>query len=118
MDFNEYQKQAKKTALYPKNEVSGLAYVALGLNGEAGEVAEIIKKIIRDENVSKDSGLLNKAIDKKLDDLTKELGDVLWYVASTCSELGILMENVAQTNIKKLQSRKERNVIKGSGDNR
>ena len=118
MNFQEYQKAASSTAIYPKNGVAGLAYVSLGLNGEAGEVAEVVKKIIRDDNVSKSRENLDKAIDNKLDTLEKEIGDVLWYVSALCSELGISMEKVAEKNLKKLRSRKERNVIKGSGDNR
>lgn len=109
MTFEEYQKESRKTAQYPdigKNFI----YQTLGLAGEAGEVAEKIKKVIRDEG-----GIVSE--DKK-DDIKKELGDVLWYLAQIASELGLSLDDVARTNIEKLFSRKDRNVISGSGDNR
>ena len=103
MRFNEYQEEASKTAIYP--EQYNIVYPALGLAGEAGEVAEKVKKHIRD-------GVLN------VDDLKKELGDVLWYLAAIASDLGLNLDDVAESNLKKLRSRKERGVISGSGDNR
>ena len=103
MRFNEYQEEASKTAIYP--EQYKVVYPALGLAGEAGEVAEKVKKHIRD-------GVLN------VDDLKKELGDVLWYLAAIASDLGLNLDDVADSNLKKLRSRKERGVISGSGDNR
>ena len=103
MNFNEYQKESRGFAVYP--EEHAVVYPALGVAGEAGEVAEKIKKWLRD-------GVL------VLSDVEKELGDVLWYVANLCSDLEISMEEVAIKNIEKLQDRKERNVIHGSGDNR
>jgi NTP pyrophosphatase (non-canonical NTP hydrolase) len=118
MELREYQTKAMSTAIYPRHGVAGLAYVSLGLNGEAGEVAEVIKKIIRDDEVSTDRSKLDDAIDNKLADLSKEIGDVLWYVAALCTELGLDMNQIASDNIEKLQSRKNRNVIKGSGSNR
>ena len=118
MELMEYQRTAMATAIYPKNGIAGLAYVALGLNGEAGEVAEIVKKIIRDEDVGVSREKLDKAIAAKLDVVSKEIGDVLWYVAAICSELGLSMDEVAAQNVDKLQSRKKRNLIKGSGSDR
>lgn len=82
-----------------------LAYLALGLNGEAGEVAEHIKKYIRDSHV--DTGAV-----------IKELGDTLWYLARLADELGYTLEEVAELNLLKLADRKERGVIGGSGDER
>lgn len=108
MEFNEYLKQAITTKLYP--EGMAVPYVTLGLMGEAGEVAEKIKKVIRDDN-----GIISEA---KKQDLGKEIGDVLWYVAALCDELGLDFNQVALDNIAKLQSRKERGVLQGSGDNR
>ncbi|MFZ3019962.1 MAG: nucleoside triphosphate pyrophosphohydrolase family protein [Minisyncoccia bacterium] len=105
--FDEYQKESRKTAVYPdigKNFI----YPTLGLVGEAGEVAEKVKKILRD-----DSGKISQ---EKLDLLKKELGDVLWYIANLATELDLSMENVAMHNIEKLKSRLERNKIHGSGD--
>lgn len=104
MDFKEYQELAETTAMYP--ESAKLTYPLLGLNGEIGEVCEKVKKHIRD----------GRELDK--DDLTKELGDVLWYLAITARDLGINLQDVAEVNIAKLKSRKERGVIQGSGDNR
>lgn len=109
MDFNEYQRKAKITALYP-NVGSNITYPTLGLAGEAGEIANAVKKIERDDN--------SIITDEKRAQLQKELGDVLWYVAQICTELSIHLDDVASGNISKLASRKERGVITGSGDNR
>ena len=105
MNFNEYQRQARTTALYPKNEVAGLAYVALGLNGEAGEVASKIKKIIRDGKGNKEA-------------IAYEIGDVLWYCAVLASELGVELNDIMRKNLQKLQDRKEKGTLQGSGDRR
>lgn len=109
MNFNDYQKQAKKTAVYP-NKGKNYIYPVLGLVGEAGEVAEKFKKIIRDNDGKIDS--------EKKAEIEKELGDVLWYISQISTELKINLEDVAKTNIKKLSSRLKRNCIKGDGDNR
>ncbi|MFA5421006.1 MAG: nucleoside triphosphate pyrophosphohydrolase family protein [Patescibacteria group bacterium] len=109
MDFNNYQKEAKKTALYP-NQGDNYIYPTLGLVGEAGEVADKIKKIIRDENSIISS--------EKREEIKKELGDVLWYISQLSTELNIDLEDVAKTNLEKLLSRQKRNVLGGSGDNR
>lgn len=109
MDFNEYQKLSRKTAVYP-NSGSNYVYPTLGLSGEAGEVAEKIKKVIRDEG-----GVISEAKKKEIE---KELGDVLWYVSQIASELGLSLDGVASLNIEKLYSRMERKVLTGSGDNR
>ncbi len=108
MNFDDYQAAARSVAVYP-NIGNNLVYPVLGLNGEAGEVAEKLKKAIRDRNGD---------IEPVRDDLIKELGDVLWYVASCCSELGVPMGEVANRNIEKLVDRANRNRISGSGDNR
>jgi NTP pyrophosphatase (non-canonical NTP hydrolase) len=109
MTFQEYQDEARKTAIYP-NKDNNFVYPTLGLAGEAGEVAEKIKKVIRDGN-----GIVSE--EKKVE-ITKELGDVMWYVANLAKELGISLEDVAQKNLEKLQSRQQRNELHGSGDNR
>ena len=109
MEFNEYQSAARRTAKYP-NIGSNICYPTLGLAGETGEVAEKIKKIIRDNG-----GVVD---DERREALKKELGDVLWYIASLCSELGLSMDDVAAHNIHKLSDRWNRNAIHGSGDNR
>ena len=109
MNFAEYQKEMKKTAIYP-HQGDNLAYPALGLTGEAGEVADKVKKIIRDHD-----GKLSPEI---RDDIILELGDVLWYLGALCFELKISLEDVAVKNIEKIVSRKKRGVLGGSGDHR
>ncbi|HRZ30336.1 MAG TPA: nucleoside triphosphate pyrophosphohydrolase family protein [Candidatus Paceibacterota bacterium] len=107
--FAEYQKESRKTAVYPKVG-QPIVYPVLGLVGEAGEVAEKVKKVFRDHNGKID------AEQKEL--IEKELGDVLWYLAQISFELGSSLENVAKANIKKLRSRLSRDKIHGNGDNR
>jgi NTP pyrophosphatase (non-canonical NTP hydrolase) len=109
MNFTEYQELAKSTAIYPSSFAK--VYPALGLCGEAGEVAEKIKKVIRD-------GVDYLHEEEFKAELTKELGDVLWYVAALASDLDISLDDVAEKNVEKLASRKIRNKIGGSGDNR
>ena len=109
MNFKDYQKKARRTAIYP-NKGNNFVYPTLGLMGEAGEVAEKMKKVIRD-----DGGKITK--EKRLE-MKKELGDVLWYLASLSSELKLSLEDVAQFNLEKLMSRKKRGKLHGSGDNR
>jgi NTP pyrophosphatase (non-canonical NTP hydrolase) len=109
MEFKEYQELSRKTAMYP-NKDNNFVYPTLGLAGEAGEVAEKVKKIIRDEE-----GVLN---DEKREEIQKELGDVLWYVAQIATEMDLSLDDVASGNIKKLYDRMERNKLGGSGDNR
>ena len=109
LTFEEYQRESRKTAVYP-NRGNNFIYPALGLGGEAGEVLEKIKKILRDKHGEIDEEAREK--------LAKELGDVLWYVAQLCTELGLSMEEVAKQNLEKLFSRKERGVLHGEGDER
>ena len=115
MTLNEYQKQALTTEIMSRAkdiDATEPAFVAkiLGLVGEAGEVAEKFKKIVRDKQ-----GKINKTDEVEI---KKELGDVLWYTAVIADYLGIKFEDIAQTNLDKLASRKARGVSKGSGDNR
>jgi NTP pyrophosphatase (non-canonical NTP hydrolase) len=110
MTFEEYQNQALTTVISTGDEFKDLLHWVLGMNGEAGEVAEKLKKIIRD----KDS-VVSEA-DKT--ELAKELGDVLWYLAVFAHQLNVPFETIAQQNLDKLQSRKDRGVLGGSGDNR
>ena len=109
MEFNEYQARTNDTAEYPNGDLA-LYYLGLGVAGEAGEVAEKIKKILRNDN-----GVVSD--DKKLE-IQKELGDVLWYLAQTAHVLGVSLEDVAQFNLAKLHDRKNRGAIKSEGDNR
>ena len=109
MDFKEYQEKSKKTAKYP-NIGSNFVYPTLGLSGESGEVAEKIKKVIRDKD-----GIIDEETKMAVE---KELGNVLWYVAQLATELGLSLDEVAEKNIEKLASRLERGKINGDGDNR
>ena len=108
MTFNEYQTEAVKTAIYGSG--NKVIYPTLGLCGEAGEVAEKIKKILRDKD--------GKYSPEDILEIQKELGDVQWYIANIANDLGINLEDVAAGNIEKLRSRRSRNVIHGEGDNR
>lgn len=116
MDFKEYQEAAVGTAIYPAVKIVGqeeelrYVYPALGLCGEAGEVAEKVKKLLRDAK-----GELTQ--ESKMA-VAKELGDVLWYVAALAQEIGVSMEEVAVANIAKLSARKAAGKLGGSGDNR
>jgi len=106
MNFNEYQKIARSTAVYP--EEYKVVYPALGLCGEAGEVAEKVKKTVRGDS----------SLNKVPGSIAMELGDVLWYVAVLADDLGVELEDVAKWNVDKLQRRMKSNKIKGDGDNR
>lgn len=108
MELSEYQQLAKRTAEYPRG--SWLHYPALGLAGEAGEVAEHVKKAIRDNG--------GEVTPERRQAIAKELGDVLWYVAALATELGLDLDEIAQGNLEKLLSRQRRGVLSGSGDDR
>lgn len=110
MTLNDYQKEALVTAVFSDDEFKDLAHWVFGVTGEAGEIAEKIKKIVRDK-----SGLPD---DEDKAELLKEMGDVLWYLAVLAKHLDYDFEEVAALNIKKLRDRQARNVIQGSGDNR
>ena len=109
MNFNDYQSKSRKTAKYPAIG-HPIIYPALGLVNEAGEVAGKIKKVFRDKDgeISEETRSALKA----------ELGDVLWYIAQVCTELGLTLDEVAEYNIEKLYDRLARGKIRGDGDNR
>ena len=109
MDFNTYQKNARLTAQYP-NLGSNYIYPTLGLVGEAGEVAEKVKKVIRDKK-----GVFD---DESKKGLKKELGDVLWYVSNLCNEFNFSLDDIALQNLEKLKLRAAKGKISGSGDDR
>lgn len=109
MTFDDYQKKATKTNLM-KGRDAEVYYFALGLTGEAGEVSNKMKKILRDHNG--DLSTVNASY------VTKEIGDVLWYASMICEVFGVKLGDVAQANIDKLASRQERGVLGGAGDNR
>jgi NTP pyrophosphatase (non-canonical NTP hydrolase) len=108
VQLSEYQVLSRRTAEYPRS--AWLAYPALGLAGEAGEVAEHAKKAIRDDD--------GEVSEERRVAMAKELGDVLWYVAQLASELGLDLDQVAQGNLDKLLSRQQRGTLSGSGDDR
>lgn len=115
MNLNDYQKQAMTTELMKRADklsANDPAFVAkiLGLVGETGEVAEKFKKIVRDK-----AGVIS---DDDIADIQKELGDVLWYISAVSDYLGLTLDQVAEKNLEKLFSRRDRGVQKGSGDNR
>jgi NTP pyrophosphatase (non-canonical NTP hydrolase) len=109
MDMNAYQDAATSTATYP-DIGKNIIYPTLGLAGEAGETADKVKKVLRD-----DGGVLTET---KRQAIAAEVGDCLWYVSQLARELGFTLAQIAEMNLTKLSSRKERNVLKGSGDNR
>jgi NTP pyrophosphatase (non-canonical NTP hydrolase) len=110
MTLDEYQKEALVTAVWSGDDMRDLAHWVLGVTGEAGEVAEKVKKIIRDYD--------GQVSDDAKKELIKEMGDVMWYLAVLAEHLGYKFEEVGQVNIKKLRDRQARNKIHGSGDNR
>jgi NTP pyrophosphatase (non-canonical NTP hydrolase) len=110
MTFDEYQKQAQMTVLSSGDELKDIMHWVLGITGESGEIAEKVKKIIRDKD-----GVFTK--DDKTE-IAKEIGDVLWYLAILAEQLGASLDQVAVLNLNKLKSRKDRGVLGGSGDNR
>lgn len=107
-DFDTYQAAARSTAIYPgQDSNAGLIYAALGLAGEAGEVANKVKKLLRDGVTTYSQ-----------DDLISEAGDTLWYLATLCSELGVSLADVAEGNLDKLRLREAQGTLRGSGDDR
>ena len=124
LQVNEYHSGAMETALYGSSvadltldlnhaelaDLMKLVYAVTGLAGEGGELANKLKKVIRD-----DGGRLTE---ERRSQMRKELGGVLWYAAATATELGINLSDVCQENLDILQSRQERNVIHGDGDDR
>lgn len=110
MTFDEYQKQALKTAHNHPDTLMDKTIWAMGVAGEAGEVVEKWKKIVayKDGKVSQED----------LDELAKELGDVIWYIAVMAHSLGLSLDDILRRNLEKLASRQKRGVIKGKGDNR
>lgn len=108
--FNEYIDFVKSMKVYP--EKMRVVYPALGLAGEAGEIAEKVKKWVRDEDFENGMSVGRREA------ILSELGDPLWYITSLADDLGFTLQDVVDANVEKLSSRKERGVLKGSGDNR
>jgi NTP pyrophosphatase (non-canonical NTP hydrolase) len=107
-DLDMYQKVAKTTAIYPREQA--IIYPTLGLTGEAGEVANKVKKIIRDGT--------NKNNENLVQEISSEIGDVLWYIAVLADDVGVKLSDIANNNLIKLENRKKKGTIHGSGDDR
>ena len=110
MTFDEYQEKALLTAVNKYDPLMAKTIWAMGVAGEAGEVVEKWKKIVAYKE--------GKVSDDDLAELAKELGDVVWYIAVMAHSLGLSFDDVMERNVKKLQDRQQRDVIKGKGDNR
>lgn len=113
MKFDEYQEATRRHAKYPKADegvLEGIVYTTLGLAGEAGEIPNKVKKIIRDNG--------GEVTPEVREAICKEIGDVLWYAARLADEFRMPLDLIAENNLKKLDSRVERGVIEGSGDDR
>ena len=107
MNLNNYQNKALQTAIYPGKYK--IIYPALGINGEAGEIAEKVKKILRGDV---------ELTEEKKADIAFELGDVLWYAATLAADLGYSLEESAKMNLKKLEMRQKKGLLAGNGDHR
>ena len=107
-DLDMYQKVALTTAIYPREQA--IIYPTLGLTGEAGEVANKVKKIIRDGSDKNDDSLVSE--------IKSEIGDCLWYIAVLASDFNIKLSDIASSNLEKLEKRKQKGTIHGSGDDR
>ena len=107
-DLDMYQQVAKTTAIYPREQA--IIYPTLGLTGEAGEVANKVKKIIRDGTDKNNEDMVQA--------LSSEIGDCLWYIAVLADDVGLKLSDIANNNLLKLANRKEKGTIRGSGDNR
>ena len=107
-DLDMYQQVAKQTAIYPREQA--IIYPTLGLTGEAGEVANKVKKIIRDDGNKINEGLVQE--------ISAEIGDCLWYISVLADDIGIKLSDIANANLIKLANRKKKGTIHGSGDDR
>lgn len=119
MDFSEYQARTAHTAIYPQagtgNELA-VNYTVLSLAGETGEIAGKWSKYYRD--AYKHYYGQPENLEEYKNRLKKEVGDLLWHLSQLCTELGIDLGELAQSNLDKLNDRKNRGVLGGSGDNR
>ena len=107
-DLDMYQQVAKTTAIYPREQA--IIYPTLGLTGEAGEVANKVKKIIRDGTIENHESLIQE--------ISAEIGDCLWYISVLADDIGVKLSDIANNNLVKLANRKEKGTIHGSGDTR
>jgi NTP pyrophosphatase (non-canonical NTP hydrolase) len=110
-EFDEYQKLTAETAIYPEQGGNlGKCYTAMGLAGEAGEVADKTKKYLRDD--------FGEVIESRRNDIRAELGDVMWYVSQVATEWDLTLDDICTANIEKLLARKNSGMLHGEGDNR
>ena len=107
-DLDMYQQVAKTTAIYPREQA--IIYPTLGLTGEAGEVANKVKKIIRDGTIENHESLIQE--------ISAEIGDCLWYISVLADDIGVKLSDIANGNLEKLANRKKKGTIHGSGDDR
>ena len=107
-DLDMYQQVAKTTAIYPREQA--IIYPTLGLTGEAGEVANKVKKIIRDGTIENHEGHIQQ--------ISSEIGDCLWYISELADDIGVKLSDIANSNLEKLENRKKKGTIHGSGDDR
>ena len=107
-DLDMYQQVAKTTAIYPREQA--IIYTTLGLTGEAGEVANKVKKIIRDDGYKNNESMVQE--------ISAEIGDCLWYISVLADDIGCKLSDIANANLIKLANRKEKGTIHGSGDKR
>ncbi len=110
MTFDEYQKKAPATLIAYPDELMDQTIMVLGVVGESGEIAEKWKKLLAYRD--------GKITEEDVQEMGKEIGDVLWYLTVFADKLGLSMDSIAEQNLQKLASRKKRGVQKGSGDNR
>ncbi|HEU4677318.1 MAG TPA: nucleoside triphosphate pyrophosphohydrolase family protein [Candidatus Paceibacterota bacterium] len=113
MELSDYQKRSRVTAIYP-NAGANFVYPTLGLAGETGEVVEKVKKLMRNEGIER----ADAVSPEWRVELAKEMGDVLWYLAQLATEFDLDLDDIAEGNLEKLLSRKERGVLHSEGDNR
>lgn len=110
MSFDEYQEKALTTAIFNDDPIMDKTIWAMGISGEAGEVLEKWKKIVAYKD-----GVVTE---EDVNEIKKELGDVIWYVAVMAHSLGLSLDEIMELNLRKLADRKKRGVQKGKGDNR
>jgi len=110
LTFEDFQERSKATAIYPVIHEELPLYAVLGLAGEAGEVCEKVKKILRDKGGELDY--------EDTMAIAKELGDCLWYISQIASDMGLSLEAIACTNLNKIANRQQSNTLSGSGDDR
>lgn len=110
MTFDEYQQKAPTTAIHHNDPLMDKTIWVLGIAGEAGEVVEKWKKLVAYRD--------GKITEEDRTELAKEVGDVLWYMALFAESMGLSLDDIATQNLAKLASRKERDVVRGQGDNR